>query len=328
MAEKEKRFQNSIHISGYLKENNLESVSTEKSGQVIRGSVIIATDNANSYKVQFYTPALTKSGEDSAEYESLSRLLDDDIISVASYIKNNPSATFEEASKHATKVWVQARFEEFASKVGERSRSMILLKGFKAGEKIETEASPFSPRAEFTVDLFIEDIKPETVTEGETEKETGRYIINGVLPMWDESVQCIDFIAPTEKGIAGYMAANFSKNDTLTIKGELVSMVQRVLKEGTENQDEFFGEAPQPQYETLFTRERIITGLTKKPIKQGEQGCISIKSVQEGMAKRETKMIENGKRMKSNDNNESSTPKKKAPAAPTSSKEFAADLDF
>ena len=323
MAEKKTTKQNSVHVVGYLKENNLEVVSTAK-GDAIRGSLLIATNDANSFKVQFYTYSKTKNGDDSEDYKNLSELLPEKTTSIASFLKNNPGSTFEIAANGASKVWVMARFEEFASKVGERTKTMVTLKGFKAGFKTATDSSPFVPRAEFVADIFIKDIKPEIINETEENpgESTGRYIIDALLPMYDESVQLVDFIAPAEGGIADYMSKNFAKNDTLTIKGEVVSMFQRILKSGSENEDDFFGAAPEPQYETTFTRERIIRGLSRKPIKQGEEGCISLKFVQDGMAKREVKMVENGKRAKESE-------KSSKPAEVSSEpKTFPADIDF
>ena len=329
MAEKEKKTtrQNSVHIVGYLKENTLEVVHTEK-GEAIRGSLLIATDNVNSHKVQFYTYAKTKSGEESTDFANLSELLPSKTTSIASFLKDNPGTTFEIAANASTKIWVMARFEEYASKVGERSKTMVTLKGFKAGIKTATESSPFVPKAEFVLDIYIKDINPEVINETEDSKgeETGRYLIDALVPMYDDSVQLIDFIAPQEGDVAKYMSENFSAGDTLAIKGDIVSMVQKVLKSGTEDANDFFGAAPEPQYETTFTRERIIRGLSRKPIKQGEEGCISTKYVQEGMTKRELKMIENGKRMKNNENN-SQTPAKKS-NAPEEPKNFASDIDF
>lgn len=329
MAEKteKKTRQNSVHVVGYLKENTLEVVKTEK-GEAIRGSMVIATSDVSSHKIQFFTYAKTKNGDDSADFEALSELLPDKTTSIASFLKNNPGSTFEIASNASSKVWVMARFEEFASKVGERTKTMVLLKGFKAGFKTATDASPFVPRAEFVTDIFIKSIKPEMINETEDNpgEATGRYLIEGLMPMYDESVQLVDFIAPCEGGVAQYMSANFAKGDTVTIKGEVISMVNRILKGGAEDENEFFGEAPEPQYETVFVRERIIKGLSKKPIKQGEENCISLDSVKAGMAKRETKMIENGKRAKANEQKQAETVKQAQP--PKSDQTTADDIDF
>lgn len=324
MAKEQKKKQNSVHITGYLKENNLERVQIKDKGEVIRGSIIIATDETSSYKVQYYVSAKTKDGEDSKDFEALSELLPDKVVSIASYLKGNPGSTFEMAAENATKVWALARFEEFASSVGERSKSMILIKGFKAGIKQETEESPFNPHAEFTVDIFVKDIKKEVTYEDENDEdgtETGRLIITGLVPVYDESVYVLDLIAPVENGIADFVGETYAKGDTGTFKGNLVNIDKKVLREGSEDDDEFFGVPSGPQYRTIFIRERVITGLSKKPLHQGDADCITIEAAKAGMAKRAAKMEENGKR------EQNKAKKEETPKAETK-KDFADDMDF
>lgn len=328
MAEQKKTKQNSVHIVGYLKENNLEQVSIQDKGEVIRGSLIIAVDETSNYKVQFYVPAVTKNGEDSKDFELLSEILPEKTESIAHYLKTNPGSTYETASQNATKIWALARFEEFASIVGERSRSMVTLKGFKAGVKQESEESPFNPHAEFTVDIFVNKITAEKEyadEEDEIGTDTGRLIIEGLIPVFDESVYSIEFIAPAEGGIAEFVGNTYKQGDTATLKGELVNIDKKILKEDN-NEEEFFGVPAGPQYKTIFIRERVIRGLSKKPIHQGESDCITLAAVKTGLAKRLTKAQENGKRAANGTNNAPSKTTS-APKAETK-KDFAEDMDF
>jgi len=339
MAEKtknteKKKKQNSVSITGYLKENNLEKVDVKDKGEVIRGSIIIATDESSNYKVQYYVPSTTKDGEANEEFDKLSALLPDNTTSIASYLKNNPGADYAEAAANATKVWAAARFEEFVSKVEGRSKNMILIKGFRAG--IKGVEDTFNPHANFSVDVFVYKLEPEIVYEDEDDEEgteTGRAILTGLLPVYDDSVYCIDFIAPKEVQVeineevktielAAFILENYSKGDTVTLKGDLVNMDKKVETEtDDDDDDEFIGEQRGPQYRTIFTRERVIKGCSKRPIKQGDENCITLEAAKAGMVKRETKAIENGKRASENDKKKE-TPKKEV------KKEFADDMDF
>lgn len=317
--QKTKKKQNSVHIVGYLKENNLEVVTNRRGEETIRGSIVVATSDIGSHKIQFYVSSKTSNGEDSKDYTNLLELLPDKATSIASFLKDNPGSSFEMASNASTKIWVQGRFEEYATRVGERSRSMALLKGFKAGLKEATDTAPFKPHAEFTVDIYVKDLQPEVVDE----EETGRMILTGLLPMYDESVQQIDFIVPVENGIAEFVRNEYKPGYTTTVKGEIVSLMKRDLVENS-GSDEFFGMAT-PQYETTFIRERIVRGISKTPIKQGEDGAITNEFVKNGLAKREVKMDENGKKMSTNQNNGSQEPK---PAASKPAPSFSDDIDF
>lgn len=329
---KKKQKQNTINITGYLKENNLEKVDITDKGEVIRGSIIIAVDETSNYKVQYYTPAKTKDGEDNEDFTKLKALLPENTTSIASYLKNNPGVDYAEAAENATKVWVVARFEEFVSKVDNRSRNMVLIKGFRAGIKSAEES--FEPHAKFRVDVFVYGIKPEITYEDENDDEgteTGRAIITGLIPVYDESVYCIDFIAPVETTIetssgtqtikvADFVLNNYKKGDTVGLLGDLVNLDKKIETE-VEDDDEFFGEQRGPQYRTIFIRERVIKGCSKKPIKQGEENCITVDEAKSGMAKREAKALENGKRTSENE-------KKKEAPKKEEKKDFAEDMDF
>ena len=294
MAEKKVTKTNTVKIVGYLKENNLEQIVNSRGDQVIRGSVIIATDALSSHKVQFYVAEKTANGEDSKDYASLLKLLPDNTITVASFLKENPEADFNMAANAASKIWAMARFDEYATRTGERTRSLITLKGFRAG--FSKADAPFTPCAEFDVDIFINKMTDE---EDENGKKTGRVIIEGLIPKYDGSVDKLDFIAVSENNIANYISKNYNVYDTVNIKGDVVSIQSRKMVAGSDN-SEFFGRgASTPQYETTFVRERRIMGGSKTPIHQGEEGSVSLEAVKNGLAAREVKMTANGEKASS-----------------------------
>ena len=230
------------------------------------------------------------------------------------FVLDNPDADFNMAANAASKVWVRADFDEYATRTGERTRSIITLKGRNGG--FSKADAPFTPCAEFDVNIFINKMTDE---EDEDGKKTGRLILEGLLPKYDGSVDKIDFIAVAENNIAGYIGKNYNIYDTVNIKGDVVSLQERTQIAGSDN-SEFFGRgASTPQYETIFIRERRIMGGSKTPIHQGEEGSISLESVKNGLAAREVKMIANGEKASNS-----------APAIKPASKQTvtADDLDF
>lgn len=312
----EKKLSNTVKIVGYLKENNLAKITNSKGINVINGSLTIAVDDINTHKVQFYVAETTKSGETSKDYEALSELLPDCTITVASFLKENPTADFKTAANAASKVWVMARLEEFASRTGERERSLVQIKGFRAGFKTATDKGPFVPCAEFTVDVYINDITAE-------DGNTGRLVLEGLIPMYDKSVQKISFVAPTTDGIADYIGKNYRVGDTVTLKGDLISIQERIEVAGNSG---FFGRGNGPQYETKFIRERRIYGGSEVPLHQGDEGAISTSTIKEGLAQREIKMDANGAKAAARDAAKESTAPKAAPKATASN--FSEDVDF
>lgn len=328
MAEKKTaNKQNTVRLVGYLRENNLEKVINSRGDDVIRGSILVATDELSSHKVQFYVAAKTKTGDDSKDYETLSALLPENTVTVASYLKDHPGADYKAAAAEATKVWVLARLEEYASCVGEKVRSLVTIKGFRAGVKEPTETSPYKPCAEFTADVYIKEMKNEVVYADENDEdgtETGRILITGLMPMYDKSMQQIEFVCPKEDGVADYISNHYAVSDTVTLKGDLISIAERVLI--SDNSDDFFGNVNTgPQYETKFTRERRVLGGSKTPIKQGAEGSITTKEVKDGLAARQVKMEKNGERSQASQAEPKEDTSKKGFSDPGS---FSADLDF
>ena len=121
--------------------------------------------------------------------------------------------------------------------------------------------------------------------------------------------------------------------DTARLCGDLVAMRVRLDDNGGDDEEESdrFGKEVEPQVTTRFIREYVITSGPKKPVQQGEDGCISDKSVTDGLALRETTMDENGKR-KPKETDEGSAADEQEPApAPQEKAEKPAipdDLEF
>ena len=296
--------QNSVKIVGYLKENNLERIVSKDGKTAIRGSITIAVNEVSSYKVQFFMNALNKDQSENKDYKKLEELLPENTISIASYLKTNESADYKAATTMAAKVYAIARFEEFASRQGEIEKSMVLLKGFRAGFKqlTATDASPFTPEAKFKVDVYVDALTP-VEENGET---TGKLWVDGLIPTYDNSVNKVGFIAYPDDGIADYISEHYAVSDTVTLIGDLTSVAVR--KEAVqEEKPQYFGKVDTPQYETRFIRERRIMAGSTNPIHNGEEGSITTDFVKKAMVLRDNKMDENGKK--------ASTKKAAAPAA-------------
>lgn len=293
MAEKKRDSNvNTVNIRGFLKENTLEQVVNTNGDRVIRGALLIATDALNAHKVQFYIPETKFNGEHSADFDRLLELLPSNTVSLASFLKDSNSIDFDTAANAATKVWAIGRFDEYATRSGERTTSMVTVKGMRAG-LATADKGPFTPKAEFTTTIYINKMSPE---QDEAENNTGRICIEGIVPKFKGNVDMIDFVAVTENGVADVVKANWHEGDTVKVEGDLISLAIR--KKIEEDDGSTFGRTHAPQYETTFIRERRIVGGSKNPIKG--DGEITKDMVREGLAIREEKMIENGLRAQKN----------------------------
>lgn len=282
---------NFIRVVGYLKENLLEQIQNASGENIIRGSIIVAVNELDSHKVQFYVRQNNKNGEETEEYKSLLELLPGNTISIASYLKKNPTANFAIASNMSTKVWVTGRFDEFTKREGERETTMILLKGNKGGIRNSNDNNVFTPSAIFTTENYLSSIEKEVDENGD---ETGRLLITGYIPSYNGDAQKITYVAPVEENVAAFISRTYKVGDTVTLTGDIVSTVEKQEASNSQESNKSFGRSYDVQYVTKFIRERVIYGGSEVPIHQGEKGCIPTEDMKTRLVKREERITSAG----------------------------------
>lgn len=284
-----RRVANKVQIEGYLRENNLELIRNDKQEEVIRGSLVVALDNVRSCRAQFYVSRFNtlKPGEttrqESKAYSRLVELLPGNTISISSLMKDQASVTFDVAKKSATKVWIIGALQEYIRK-DEKGEviSSTTIKGLTAGIKTESDKHPFTQKAEFEVEMYIEGKRPE-MKDGE---ETGRIVLTGLIPEYDDSVSRIEFV--TELGDAtDYIEENYNVGQTVKVYGDVINTYVRVEKEGGGHT---FGRTLEPQYETTFTSERQIFGGTATPLDEDDENALKKAEIKAALALRQQKI--------------------------------------
>lgn len=286
-----RRVANKVQIEGYLRENNLELIRNDKQEEVIRGSLVVALDNVRSCRAQFYVSRFNtlKPGEttrqESKAYSRLVELLPGNTISISSLMKDQAAMTFDVAKESATKVWIIGALQEYIRK-DEKGEviSSTTIKGLTAGIKTESDKHPFTQKAEFEVEMYIEGKRPE-MKDGE---ETGRIVLTGLIPEYDDSVSRIEFV--TELGDAtDYIEENYNVGQTVKVYGDVINTYVRVEKEGGGHT---FGRTLEPQYETTFTSERQIFGGTATPLDEDDENALKKAEIKAALAKRQQKIDE------------------------------------
>ena len=290
MEQEKKSYANSVRLVGYLKETTLEEKISQKDGRhFISGNITVALDEFNTHRIRFFVD------EESKKYETVKKFLPNNTVSVASYLKSTPTANFSTAAAMSAKIWVMARLEEFASRTGEKEKTMTSLKGFSIG--LVDPDKPFVPTASFEIDAYIENLRDEE----EDGKLTGRLLVDAVIPAYKGLVYRIPLIAPVENNVAKFIKEKYKVGDTARLGGKLVAMRVQLVREDS-GDSEFFGKSADQQYTTRFVRENIIESGPKTPIAQGADGCITTEAVKAGLALRETEMDKNGQRRNGSDN--------------------------
>lgn len=286
-----RRVANKVQIEGYLRENNLELTRNDKQEEVIRGSLVVALDNVRSCRAQFYVSRFNtlKPGEttrqESKAYGRLVELLPGNTISISSLMKDQAAMTFDVAKESATKVWIIGALQEYIRKdeKGE-AISSTTIRGLSAGIKTENDKHPFTQKAEFEVEMYIEGKRPE-MKDGE---ETGRIVLTGLIPEYDDSVSRIDFV--TEPGDAtDYIEENYNIGQTVKVYGDVINTYVRVEKE---DGGHTFGRTIEPQYETTFTSERQIFGGTATPLDEDDENGLKKVEIKAALTKRQQKIDE------------------------------------
>ena len=284
-----RRVANKVQIEGYLRENNLELIRNDKQEEVIRGSRVVALDNVRSCRAQFYVSRFNtlKPGEttrqESKAYSRLVELLPGNTISISSLMKDQAAMTFDVAKESATKVWIIGALQEYIRK-DEKGEviSSTTIKGLTAGIKTESDKHPFTQKAEFEVEMYIEGKRPE-MKDGE---ETGRIVLTGLIPEYDDSVSRIEFV--TELGDAtDYIEENYNVGQTVKVYGDVINTYVRVEKEGGGHT---FGRTLEPQYETTFTSERQIFGGTATPLDEDDENALKKAEIKAALALRQQKI--------------------------------------
>ena len=284
-----RRVANKVQIEGYLRENNLELIRNDKQEEVIRGSLVVALDNVRSCRAQFYVSRFNtlKPGEttrqESKAYSRLVELLPGNTISISSLMKDQAAMTFDVAKESATKVWIIGALQEYIRK-DEKGEviSSTTIKGLTAGIKTESDKHPFTQKAEFEVEMYIEGKRPE-MKDGE---ETGRIVLTGLIPEYDASVSRIEFV--TELGDAtDYIEENYNVGQTVKVYGDVINTYVRVEKEGGGHT---FGRTLEPQYETTFTSERQIFGGTATPLDEDDENALKKAEIKAALALRQQKI--------------------------------------
>ena len=278
MREKEKtqirQAFNSVKIEGILRELRLE-----EKDDVISGEVVIATDPQSEHGVRVYVKRLTNDGKPNPAYKGLRTLIDDcKDTSIAALMKEGRS--LDEATAMATRI-----------RIGGRSGGQLGRNEFYVGAEFVSRPSisanffnrildkSFSPKAEFEVECYFEKIRKEI----KDSEETGRLIIEAIIPCYNGVVIPMEFVAEGET--ADYIEQNYEARRTGLIWGDVINVVDRVVvkKSG-------FGKDKE-DVQTNFTREFLITGGNEGQYGEGDEKAYPTELIQAAWKVRESETL-------------------------------------
>lgn len=239
-----------VEIEGILSEKNLEIVQVDGKN-VIRGELSIQTDEHNFVPVNVYISQMTKNNTENKAYKGMVTVMENyksvaevgreeaDRVRITSKQGISPNTYFDESGNQHDSVRYQTNF----------------INRLKDGEEP-------NPKATFEVEVYIQSITPEIVTNEDGSEETGRLKVFGYMPTYN-SIEPLTLIVPVsyvdEEGdeieVASAFETTFEPGQTARFFGDLVN--ERITV--TETIPVAFGK-PRTKTKTSYTNELVING--------------------------------------------------------------------
>lgn len=183
---------NEVFIEGILKEKTLELATIDVQGKkadVIRGELVISDKENSEHRVRVFANKLTKEGKENSVYKGLKTVMDE-YVSVAEALKLGQTA---EAADKVRITKGKIGLNEYYTPNGELRSFPIVTTNFVNRVKDGT----YNPKAEFTLEIYFDNILPEI----KDNEETGRLIVKGIVPVYGGEVIPLTFIVADEDAV-------------------------------------------------------------------------------------------------------------------------------
>lgn len=264
-AKKEKiSARNFVTIEGYLKANELQKeVVTGNDGSartVISGSITVAINENEDYRIRFYAGQYWPSGSENIDYGPIENFLPDKTTTIASLLQANPGATFEEVKRHATPTYVQARFGVYDRKDEAGNISTIInIEGRKPYARTPQSRNPFIPKAVFSIEGQVERKGPEI--DKETKEESGRVKMTVALPdTYRETLIPIEIFCESDSAVQ--QSKLYNRGDYGRFDGTLHNVRIETVQKGAVTQFADGTQEKESRTITTFVNERKLEKVT------------------------------------------------------------------
>lgn len=273
---------NRIVVEGYLKDNTL-ATGTDKDGkEYISGNITVATVDGMEYTLKYRSSKLKKDGTENKIYASLANALPSKTTTCAHLLETGSVRTFEEAKVSSSLVRCTGEMrEEFWKGRDGDIHTVIRLRGISV--KILAGKESFNPKAEFTLDAYIETLRPEVDKEGD---ETGRALIEAVVPLYGGSASKITLVGSPDNGVSDFILSNWTAGNTYLMRGDLVKLRKETVRATPAVAS--FGKKEEPPKVVEFIDERVITGGNVDPY--DEENTFTREEITEMLVKRDEEM--------------------------------------
>lgn len=268
-----KEAKNEVVIQGILSQVDLEEATSKEGKPLIRGTVYVKVTQdiggetiENEIPIRCFSMKYKKDGNINPAYNSILKVKNEFTSIAAS----------QNGVDGATRVRVSGA--KIIENVYPKDEKLISYPQIQASFFNSVEKDKAKEEAKFEVEAVIKNIKDETNRDGE---ETGRLIVNAIIPKYGEDVDIVDIIVANKSAI-DYIRSNWSENDTVRINGKLNFTFINV----TQEVESAFGEPVIKEF-TRSVSELILTG-GSDPYDEGE--AYTQEDVKKGRAKRKERV--------------------------------------
>lgn len=286
---KEKTMREAINVApieGYVNEIRIED--TKISGKdAITGEVDVLTSNDSVHTINVFSFKFNKEGKESGLYKGYDT------------IRREYKSIKEHGKDAADKVRIdQAKIgkNEYVGQDGEFKSYPRLTANFINRIK---DNDVFEPKAKFTLEMVVASM----VEEKRNGEETGRLILKGYVPGYQETNDATRKIFPFEVVVAephsvGYVQNTYERGNTVKVFGEIVNQI--IV---TEKQIEVGFGAPQTQTDRKEVREYVVTGGTP-PYDEDDKNAYDMDLIKAALKEREAAIEKKKEEKKAKANNQ------------------------
>lgn len=259
---------NEVTIEGVLQEIKINEYNNDGK-KSLSGKILIQKEEGSIHEISVYQNEKTKDGKDNAIYKGL-ETIKNEYKSIA--------AVGKEEADLVRATQAELNTNDYVGQDG-KLRSFTKTKA-NFINRVQT-VDNYEPKANFDVELFITKISKEISREGE---ETGRLIVEGVVPVYGGKVSPQTFIAVGEG--AEFIDSEYEKGQTVRIYGDIINNVEITRTEVAAA----FGK-PKVTIKEKFIREFLILG-GEEPYDEEDVKSFSPELIKAALVEREAYLEE------------------------------------
>lgn len=268
-----KQAENTVIIEGILSELDIQTGTSTQGKEFIKGTAIITGEqDIGNKKVKFQVPVrmfAMKDKKDGGLNPSYSSIMEAKKTFVSAAAAGDPNK--------ADRVYVgkgKIAMNDFYNKQGVLVSQVTISSNF-----ISKAQNNYGDKATFSAEVVIGTIKEEIVNEA----PTGRLLINGAIPGYNDAIDIAPFVVSSPDAIA-HINTHYAKGNTVKINGKL----DFSSKQTEEIEEVGFGENI-VNVKTRFTTDLLITAGCKFPY--DDEGAYTASDIAQALAKRDAALL-------------------------------------